>query len=59
MTAVGQARHIGALSTLAKLMLRGKSEYVRLEAATRMLDGALEDHRGTGRGSVRIEIDLG
>ena len=50
---------IGALATLHKLSTKGRSEYVRLEAATRLLDGALEDHRGTGRGSVRIEIDLG
>jgi hypothetical protein len=39
--------------------MKGRSEYVRLEAATRLLDGALEDHKATGRGTMRIEIDLG
>jgi Terminase small subunit len=50
---------IGALRVLARLAFMGRSEYVRLEAATRLLDGALEDHKGAGRGHVRIDIDLG
>jgi phage terminase small subunit len=47
-----------AMATMRRL-LKSKSHYVQLEAATRILDGAMGEVKGSTVAALKIEIDLG
>jgi phage terminase small subunit len=48
---------IPAMATMQRL-LRSKSDYVKLEAASRLIDGALKETKPTA-GKVTVSFDLG